>query len=155
MHIRLIAAGTRMPGWVTDGYQHYANRLPRAWAFELVEIPLGRRGRSLPPEAARREEGQRMLAGLRGDARVIALDVTGKAVDTPGLADWLTGWQRDGRNVALLVGGPEGLAPDCVARAERRWSLSPLTLPHALVRVLVAEALYRAASLNANHPYHR
>lgn len=155
MHIRLIAAGTRMPGWVRDGYTHYARRLPRAWRFELVEIPLGRRGKSIPPETARREEGQKMLAALNPADRVICLDLAGKSVDSARLAGWLTDWQTDGRNVALLIGGPEGLDPECLTRAERRWSLSALTLPHGLVRVVVAEALYRAASLNDNHPYHR
>ncbi|NND36892.1 MAG: 23S rRNA (pseudouridine(1915)-N(3))-methyltransferase RlmH, partial [Gammaproteobacteria bacterium] len=101
------------------------------------------------------EEGRKMLAALRPVDRVVALEVTGKPLDTVALAGWLDDWQTDGRDVALLVGGPEGLAPECLARAERRWSLSPLTLPHALVRVVVAEALYRAASLNDNHPYHR
>lgn len=96
-----------------------------------------------------------MLAALRPQERVVALAIDGTAYDTAELARRLRGWQLDGRDVAFLIGGPEGLAPACLARAELRWSLSPLTFPHGLVRVLVAEQLYRAWSLGAGHPYHR
>lgn len=155
MRIHLIAVGTRMPDWVTQGYQDYARRLPRECVLQLVEIPLGRRSKSQPALQAQREEGRQMLAALPKDCAVIALDVQGQAWSTPTLADHLRQWLGSGRYVALLVGGPDGLAPDCLARAERSWSLSALTFPHALVRIVLAEQLYRAWSILNGHPYHR
>ncbi len=155
MRIRLVAVGQRMPDWVQQGYREYARRLPPECRLELIEIPAETRGRKADVARLLRREGERQLAAVpRGD-RVVALDVAGQSWDTPRLAGQLTRWLEDGRDVSLLVGGPEGLAPDCLARAEQRWSLSPLTLPHPLVRVVVAEALYRAWSLLRNHPYHR
>lgn len=155
MRIHLIAVGTRMPDWVTAGYQEYARRMPRECSLRLVEIAPGRRGKSVAAEQAVGEEGRQMLAALPKDCQVIALDVRGQAWDTPTLADRLQGWLGAGRDVALLVGGPDGLAPACLERASVRWSLSPLTFPHALVRVLLAEQLYRAWTLGTGHPYHR
>ncbi|RLK51336.1 23S rRNA (pseudouridine-1915-N(3)-) methyltransferase [Alkalispirillum mobile] len=154
MRIRLISVGGRMPAWAADGYQEYAQRLGAGVSLELVEIPLGRRGKGADPRRALDEEGRRMLKAL-GDEQVVALDVRGKAWDTPALSRQLDGWLHDGRDLALLVGGPDGLHPDCVARANQRWSLSPLTFPHMLVRVVLAEQLYRAWSLLQGHPYHR
>ena len=101
------------------------------------------------------EEGERMLASTERSANLVALDVRGKVLDTPRLADQLRAWMQDGRNVELLIGGPDGLAPACLENAAMRWSLSPLTLPHGLVRVVVAEQLYRAISILKGHPYHR
>jgi 23S rRNA (pseudouridine1915-N3)-methyltransferase len=155
MRIHLIAVGTRMPDWVVQGYQDYARRLPRECTLQLVEIPVARRSKSQSAEQAQHEEGRRMLAALPKDCAVIALDVQGQPWSTPALADQLQQWLGSGRDVALLVGGPDGLAPDCLARAERGWSLSALTFPHALVRILVAEQLYRAWSILHGHPYHR
>ncbi len=155
MRIRLIAVGNRMPGWVEEGYREYARRLPRECALELVEIPPGRRSRNADIARILREEGERMLAAIPKGARPVALDVGGRAWDTPGLARQLGAWLEEGRDLALLVGGPEGLAPEVRARAELSWSLSPLTLPHPLVRVVVAEQVYRAFSLLRGHPYHR
>ncbi len=155
MRIRLIAVGNRMPGWVAEGYREYARRLPRECALELVEIPPGRRARNADIARILREEGERMLAAIPKGARPVALDVAGRAWDTPGLARQLGAWLEEGRDLALLVGGPEGLAPEVRARAELAWSLSPLTLPHPLVRVVVAEQIYRAFSLLRGHPYHR
>ncbi|MDH3979952.1 MAG: 23S rRNA (pseudouridine(1915)-N(3))-methyltransferase RlmH [Gammaproteobacteria bacterium] len=155
MRIHLIAVGTRMPAWVTQGYQDYAKRLPRECTLRLVEIPLGQRGKTRTAAQSRNEEGRLMLAALPRDCLVVALDVEGQAWSTETLADNLQQWLGSGRDVALLVGGPDGLSPDCLARAERRWSLSALTYPHALVRVIVAEQLYRAWTLSTGHPYHR
>jgi len=155
MHIHLLAVGTRMPSWVSAGYEEYARRLPRECSLQLVEIAVGRRGKSIPAARAIREEGQQMLAALPRACRVIALDVQGKSWSTALLARHLQQWQSSGRDVALLVGGPDGLAPECLARADLTWSLSRLTYPHALVRIIIAEQLYRAWSLNAGHPYHR
>ena len=155
MIIHFICAGTRMPRWVQEGYEEYAKRLPRECALRLVEIPLGRRAKNRSVSRAVEEEGERMLAATPRDCRVEALDVGGRAWSTKDLATELEGWLGGGRDLVLLVGGPEGLAPACLERADGRWSLSPLTLPHALVRVLVAEQIYRAWSLLRNHPYHR
>ncbi|MDT8388740.1 MAG: 23S rRNA (pseudouridine(1915)-N(3))-methyltransferase RlmH [Thiogranum sp.] len=155
MEINLIAVGTRMPAWVEEGYREYARRMPRECSLALTEIPLAQRSKSTPVARAMASEGQRMLDAVGADRRVIALDVKGAGWSTEQLAAQLQAWLQDGRNLALLVGGPDGLAPACLARAEQRWSLSPLTLPHPLVRVLLAEQLYRAWTVNSGHPYHR
>lgn len=155
MRIHLLAVGTRMPAWVSTGYEEYAKRLPRECALVLKEIPLSKRNESGEVARWRAEEGQRLLAAIPNGAWVSALDVTGKARSTEQLAASLRDWLHSGRDVALLVGGPDGLDPSCVARADERWSLSPLTLPHPLVRVLLAEQIYRAWTLINNHPYHR
>jgi 23S rRNA (pseudouridine1915-N3)-methyltransferase len=155
MKVRLIAVGTRMPKWVAAGVAEYELRLPREWRFELVEIPVAARGANADVERLKRAEGEKVLRAIPQGAEVIAFDERG---DSPATADWaraVRDWQRDGRDVALLIGGPDGLAPECLARASRRWSLSKLTLPHALVRVLVLEQLYRAWSVTQGHPYHR
>jgi 23S rRNA (pseudouridine1915-N3)-methyltransferase len=155
MHIHLIAVGTRMPSWVTQGYEDYARRLPRECTLRLVEIPPGKRSRNQPPAPAVEEEGRRMLAAIPERSLVVALDVGGSAWDTPALATRLQEWLLSGRDIVLLVGGPDGLSGDCLRRADQRWSLSALTLPHALVRVVLAEQLYRAWTIISGHPYHR
>ncbi|HFD81658.1 MAG TPA: 23S rRNA (pseudouridine(1915)-N(3))-methyltransferase RlmH [Gammaproteobacteria bacterium] len=155
MEIALVAVGTRMPAWVDQGYREYARRLPHQCRLKLVEVPLAARTRSVPLERAVADEGRRMLAAVPAGRRVIALDVTGRSWSTPELSQQLQGWLQDGRDLSLLVGGPDGLDAACLQRAEQRWSLSPLTLPHPLVRVLLAEQLYRAWTLLSGHPYHR
>ena len=155
MRIHVIAVGRRMPEWVEAGFGEYRRRMPPECRLELVEIPTGNRDKGADLARLQREEGERMLAAIPGGAEVVALDAGGKMVDTPGLSRWLEGWLAGGRDVALLVGGPEGLAPACLARADRRWSLSLLTFPHPLVRILLAEQLYRAMSILKGHPYHR
>lgn len=155
MLVRLVAAGTRLPAWVDAGYREYATRMGPAMRLELVEIPLGRRGRNADVARARGDEGRRMLAALGERDYVTALDVGGRSMSTEALAKWLAARLQDGRDMALLVGGPDGLAPGCRKRADASWSLSPLTFPHALVRIMVAEQLYRAQSLLQGHPYHR
>ncbi|MGD2082346.1 MAG: 23S rRNA (pseudouridine(1915)-N(3))-methyltransferase RlmH [Chromatiales bacterium] len=155
MRIHLIAVGTRMPAWVEAGYSEYAKRLPRECRLELVEIAAGRRGKGGNVARALRDEGGRMLAAVPAGAQSITLEVEGRAWSTEGLAERLRVWMGDGRDRALLVGGPEGLSAECRAAAELSWSLSPLTLPHPLVRILIAEQIYRGWSLLAGHPYHR
>ena len=155
MKIHLLAVGTRMPDWVKTGYAKYAGRMPRECALNLIEIPVGPRGQH--PDIARivRVESERLLAAVPSGSRLVALDERGQESSTVELAGQLAGWLREGRDVSLLVGGPDGLDAACRDRAERLWSLSRLTLPHPLVRVVVAEQLYRAWSLLHNHPYHR
>jgi len=144
-----------MPAWVTAGYAEYARRLPHECSLQLVEIPVSKRRKSLPAARAMQEEGQLMLAAIPAGSLVIALDVTGKSWSTEVLAERLQHWMAGGRDVALLVGGPDGLAPECLASSDMTWSLSALTYPHALVRIILAEQLYRAWSINVGHPYHR
>ncbi len=144
-----------MPAWVEQGFNEYAKRLPPECSLTLIEIPAGKRGKSADVARITEKEGQQMLAAIPKGAMVVALEVTGRQWDTPQLAEKLGQWMQDGRDVALLVGGPEGLASGCLARAESKWSLSALTMPHPLVRVVLAEQLYRAWSITQNHPYHR
>ncbi len=155
MVIHLISIGNKMPRWIQEGYQEYAKRLPSECTLKLVEIAPGHRGKSADIQRSTREEGERMLKALPKRCRVIALDVRGQAWSTEKLSSRLGDWLGGGQDIALLVGGPEGLAPECLQRADGRWSLSPLTMPHPLVRVVVAEQIYRAWSLLRNHPYHR
>ncbi len=144
-----------MPGWVKTGYQEYARRLPPECRLNLIEIAPGKRGKNADIERAVRDEGERMLAAIPKDTHVVALDVRGTQWSTAQLSAQLQSWLQGGRDVALLIGGPEGLAEPCLTRAAVKWSLSPLTLPHALVRVVAAEQLYRAWSILKHHPYHR
>jgi len=155
VQIHLIAVGNRMPAWVSDAYQEYAKRLPRESALKLVEIAPGKRGHKADVQRILRDEGERMLAALPRDCQVIALEVGGKSWSTPQLATQLEAWMHSGRDTALLVGGPEGLDAACRERADQLWSLSALTLPHPLVRVILAEQIYRAWSVMVGHPYHR
>ncbi|MGD2019471.1 MAG: 23S rRNA (pseudouridine(1915)-N(3))-methyltransferase RlmH [Thiohalocapsa sp.] len=164
MRIHLVSIGQRMPAWVDAGFDDYARRLPPECALTLKALPGGLAGKGRARTGSvsdgelprlRRDEGERILAAVPARARVIALDLRGRAWSSEQLASELAGWLADGRDIALLVGGPNGLSDACLARAEQRWSLSPLTLPHPLVRVLVAEQLYRAWSQLQGHPYHR
>ncbi|HSC75365.1 MAG TPA: 23S rRNA (pseudouridine(1915)-N(3))-methyltransferase RlmH [Pseudomonadales bacterium] len=155
MKLTIVAVGTRMPDWVQAGYSEYAKRLPRECALELKEIPLATRGKNADIARAIEKESEAMLAAIPAQERVIALDVLGKPQTTDSLANALRHWQMQGGNTSLLIGGPDGLSTECLNRASQRWSLSGLTLPHPLVRIVLAEQLYRAWSLLHNHPYHR
>ena len=155
MKARLIAVGERAPDWVASGFAEYRKRLSHWLPLELLEVEPGLRGKGRDPLRAMQDEGQRVLAALPKSPLVVALDGRGKAWTSEQLAQRLEHWRGQGRDLALLIGGPEGHAPEVLARADESWSLGPLTLPHMLVRLLVAEQLYRAAALLANHPYHR
>jgi 23S rRNA (pseudouridine1915-N3)-methyltransferase len=152
---RLIAVGERAPTWVAQGFGEYQKRLSHWLPLELVEIEPGLRGKGRDAVRATFDEGQRVLAALPKSAQVIALDGRGTPWTSEQLAQRLEYWRGLGRDLALLIGGPEGHAPDVIARADEQWSLGPLTLPHMLVRLVAAEQLYRAAALLVNHPYHR
>lgn len=155
MKARLIAVGERAPSWVASGYAEYQKRLSHWLPFELVEVAPGLRGKGRDAARAMADEGQRVLAALPRAAHVVSLDGRGKPYSSEQLAQRLEAWRQQGRDLAFLVGGPEGHAPEVIATANESWSLGPLTLPHMLVRLVVAEQLYRACSLLANHPYHR
>lgn len=144
-----------MPAWVEEGYKDYAKRLPRDFSVEVQELALGPRGKNASVTKAIAKEGEQMLAAIPKGDKVIALDVLGKPWSTQKLADNLAGWSMECSNYSLLIGGPDGLAPECLARADAKWSMSALTLPHPLVRIVLIEQLYRAWSILNNHPYHK
>lgn len=144
-----------MPEWVSQGYNEYARRMPPELSLDLVEIPLAHRGKNPDIPRLMQREGDAILSALGPRDRVIALEIGGRNWSTEKLAGQLENWQLDGRDVSFLVGGPDGLADICRDRADQLWSLSALTLPHPLVRILLAEQLYRAWSVTRNHPYHR
>jgi len=145
MRVRILAVGTRMPEWVTQAYEEYMRRMRKDMRVDLEEIPVGR---------VKADEAKRLLERI-GDDYLVALDERGKSLTTLQLARWLGERQQDGRNLTFVIGGPDGLGPQLLARAALRWSLSALTFPHAMVRVILAEQLYRAHSVLQNHPYHR
>jgi 23S rRNA (pseudouridine1915-N3)-methyltransferase len=150
----LVAVGTRLAAWADAAYEDYAKRMPSEMRLELKAVKAEARD-SRTAAQLMSAEAKRIDAALPRGARLVALDEHGDRLTTRQLADRLLDWQRDGRDVALIAGGPDGLDPALKARCDERLRLSDLTLPHAFVRVLLAEALYRAWSVTANHPYHR
>jgi 23S rRNA (pseudouridine1915-N3)-methyltransferase len=154
MRLLILSVGQKMPDWVAAGVREYAGRLPGN-LLQLVELPLGTRTKAGDPRRAQGEESQRLLKAIPDNAYVVALDPRGRSLTTEALAERLDGWLQGGRDVVFLIGGPEGLTDDCLTRSDERWSLSGLTFPHMLVRVIVAEQLYRAWTILRNHPYHR
>jgi 23S rRNA (pseudouridine1915-N3)-methyltransferase len=155
MKARLIATGERAPGWVAQGFSEYQKRLSHRLPFDLVEIEPGLRGKGRDPQRAIEDEGRRVLAALPKNAHIVALEVTGRQLSSEQLAVRMEHWRTLGRDLAFLIGGPEGHAPEVLSAAHETWSIGPLTLPHMLVRLVVAEQVYRAAAMLANHPYHR
>ncbi len=155
MRIRLLAVGSKMPAWVEEGVETYRKRLPRDFSLEIEEIALGQRGKNADIAKARAQEAQRIRDKLRGDEYVVALEVKGRPWTTEQLAQEADGWRMTGRDIVLLVGGPDGLEASLSSNADKTWSISPLTLPHPLVRIMLAEQLYRAWTLLVGHPYHR
>jgi 23S rRNA (pseudouridine1915-N3)-methyltransferase len=155
MKVRVLAVGPKMPNWVNEGSGDYLKRMPRDISIEFVALGLGSRGKSASTDKAISQEGDTMLAQIKPDDHVVALDLSGKAWSTLQLSQQLQFWREQARTLVLLIGGPDGLDPRCLARADQKWCLSNLTLPHPLVRVLLSEQLYRAWSITQNHPYHK
>lgn len=155
MHIRLIAVGDRQPSWVDEAFGAYSARLPREWRFRLDSIATAKRSKNDRSAKAMQVEGERILAKTDADEQLVLLDEKGKQMTSPDLAMRLADWQSDGRDLCFVIGGPDGVSDACRERADFIWSLSRLTLPHGLARVLFAEQLYRAWSMQAGHPYHR
>lgn len=155
MRIHLLAVGRRMPDWVEAGYAEYSRRMPAECSLQLKEIEPGRRSKSQSSAKAQAEEAERLLKAIPEGARVVALDERGQSMTSNQLSSRMQDWLQDGRDVVLLVGGADGLTDTCRQRADWQWSLSDLTLPHGMVRVLLAEQLYRAWTILKNHPYHR
>ncbi|MDM8357966.1 23S rRNA (pseudouridine(1915)-N(3))-methyltransferase RlmH [Pandoraea communis] len=155
MRLFILAVGHKMPGWIETAFAEYAKRMPPELRIELKEIKPEQRSNSRTAETVMAAEAQRIDAALPRGCRLICLDERGQDLTTMRLAQSLTGWQQDGRDVAFVIGGADGLDPALKARADTLIRLSSLTMPHGMVRVLLAEQLYRAWSINANHPYHR
>lgn len=155
MNVQIIAVGNKMPSWVVEGTNEYLRRFPVEFSVNFCEIAPLKRGKTVNLAKIKEVESEKCLAAISKGNKVIALEVLGKKWDTLTLAKQIDFWKMDGRNISLLIGGPEGLSDECRKVADELWSLSPLTLPHPLVRVIVTEALYRAWSVTQNHPYHR
>lgn len=155
MEIHLLAIGTRMPDWVAEGYREYERRLGRDCRLVLREIPSPRKSKSQDSVGVTELEGESLLAAIPSDAYIVALDEHGKMHDTKAISVKLGLWFEAYRRVAILIGGADGLSRACLSRSQETWSLSRMTFPHTLVRVIVAEQIYRSYSLLSNHPYHR
>ena len=150
-----MAVGTRMPAWVEQAVAEYSKRLPPEIKLAFKELPLAQRGKDNNPARAMAQEAVAIRRAIPERDKVIVLDVAGRSWATQQLADKLAQWQMSTENYSLLIGGPDGLDPDLLREADQSWSLSPLTLPHPLVRVILVEQLYRAWTINVAHPYHR
>ena len=155
MHIRLIAVGDRQPAWVDQAFDAYSARFPREWQFRLEAVPTARRSRRDKSARARDDETGEILSRPRPGEVVVLLDERGRQFSSQDLARRLEDWQQEGRDLCFVIGGPDGVGDNLKIRADLNWSLSKLTLPHGLARVLFAEQLYRAHSLHTGHPYHR
>ena len=155
MHIRLIAVGDRQPSWVDDAFGAYSGRFPREWKFRFDSIATVRRTKNDKSDQAMVTEGEQLFAKLNANERVVLLDERGKQLTSQALTENVSNWQADGRDLSFVIGGPDGVPDACRKRADFIWSLSSLTLPHGLARVLFAEQMYRAWSLQMGHPYHR
>lgn len=155
MHIRLLAVGDRQPSWVDEAFAIYTERFPREWKFRLDVIPAVRRNKNDKSRQAMEAEGELILARLNAGEQLALLDERGKQLTSKGLAGKLSDWQGDGRDLCFVIGGPDGVSDSVRQRADMTWSLSQLTLPHGMARVLFSEQLYRAHSLQTGHPYHR
>lgn len=155
MKLHIVAVGTKMPAWVQTGFGEYDKRLPREWKPKIHEINVAKRGKNANVEQMKSHEGEQILALIPKAAHVVTLEVLGKTWTTPALSKRMAHWQMEGQDVYILIGGPDGLSAPCLQRANERWSLSELTLPHPLVRIVLIEQLYRGWTILQNHPYHK
>ena len=154
MRIRLLAIGNKMPDWITEGFEEYAKRFSSR-QLELVEIPAEKRTKQTDISRVIERESEKLFAAIKPGNFIVALEVKGKSWSTEQLTQQMQSWQSTGRHIDILIGGPDGLSEAWLKKADVKWSLSPLTLPHPLVRIVVVEQLYRAMSILQNHPYHR
>jgi 23S rRNA (pseudouridine1915-N3)-methyltransferase len=155
MQLLVAAVGQRMPAWVNEAWTEYTRRMPANLSVSLREINLEKRGKNADTKRLTATESKALYQAMPARARVIALDVQGQTWSTEKLAASLEDWMGDGRDIGFMIGGPDGIDTDIMQKADTRWSLGPLTLPHPLVRVVLAEQLYRAWTITQNHPYHR
>jgi 23S rRNA (pseudouridine1915-N3)-methyltransferase len=144
-----------MPVWVEQACREYIKRLPRELQFDTIEVPIIRRGKNPDIERIVRDESRKVMASIPAGSFIIALDVAGKMISTEALAQNLDGWMQQARDIAILIGGPDGLSEELLQQVDRSLSLSDMTFPHPLVRIIIIEQLYRAWSIISNHPYHR
>ena len=144
-----------MPSWVTQGVNEYLRRMPSECQVKFIELPLGQRAKSKNIKQAMQQEEKSILAAIPNNALVIVLEVKAKIWSTESLSEKMQDWMQSGKDVALLVGGPDGMTQACIDKAVDKWSLSNLTLPHPLVRIVLAEQLYRGLMVIKNHPYHK
>ena len=155
MIIHILAVGTKMPSWVTQGVDEYLRRMPSECQVKIVELPLGQRVKSKNIKQAMLQEEKSILAAIPNNTLVVAMEVKAKIWSTELLSEKMQDWMQSGKDVALLVGGPDGMTQACIDKAVDKWSLSNLTLPHPLVRIVLAEQLYRGLMVIKNHPYHK
>ena len=155
MQVTVIAVGHKMPGWIEEGFKEYAKRMPSEWRFAIKELKPVERSTNRNAVSGMAAEATRIRAAIPKNARIIALDEHGKDLSTVALAENIQRWQMDGRDIAIIIGGADGLDPDFKRQADMLVRLSSLTLPHGMVRILLAEQLYRAHTILTNHPYHR
>jgi 23S rRNA (pseudouridine1915-N3)-methyltransferase len=155
MKFKILSIGQKMPKWVSLGFEEYTKRMPRECSVDVVELPVGKRSKQSDIQRVIEDEGKRLLDKIKPSDFVVALEITGKQWSTAGLAQKLQSWQGIHQHIIVLIGGPDGLSDTCLKRANDTWCLSELTFPHPLVRVILAEQLYRGWSLMNNHPYHR
>ena len=154
MRLRVLAVGQKMPAWVEDGVAEYSRRMPKEYAVEWVDIAPAKRGNG-SPQRHREKEGEVILSRLAKTDHLVALDVSGSTISTEKISDRFDQWQMQGQHVSIVIGGPDGLDAAVLQRAAEQWSFGRITLPHPLVRIILAEQLYRAWSVQAGHPYHR
>jgi 23S rRNA (pseudouridine1915-N3)-methyltransferase len=155
LKVSVIAVGTKMPEWIQNGCHEYSKRFPSEFKLRTIEIPLGARSKNQSSKKAIDQEAVAIMKVLAEKDFLVALDVDGQSITTSKLAENLGNWQMQGLNICFLIGGPDGLSESCLERANMTWSLSDLTLPHSLARILVLEQIYRAWTITTNHPYHR
>jgi len=155
VHIHLIAVGQKMPAWVEQACADYLKRLPRELQLNTIEVPLIKRGKNPDIQRIIRDESSKVLVAIPAGCSLVALDVKGKKISTEKLAVTLDNWMQQGRDIAIAIGGPDGFSDELLRKAEQTLSLSDMTYPHPLVRVIIVEQLYRAWSIINNHPYHR
>jgi 23S rRNA (pseudouridine1915-N3)-methyltransferase len=155
VHIYLLAVGQKMPAWVNQACDEYLKRLPHELQLSFIEVPLIKRGKNPDIPRIVRDEGRTILQSVPAGCALVALDVKGKKVSTEKLAGTLSNWMQHGQDIAIIIGGPDGLSDEILQQAQHRISLSEMTFPHPLVRIIIVEQLYRAWSILSNHPYHR
>lgn len=155
MHIHLIAVGQKMPAWVDQACADFLKRLPRELQFNTTEVPLLKRGKNPDIQRIVRDESKKVLEAIPAGCRLVALDVKGSRISTEKLATTLDNWMQQGQDIAIVIGGPDGLSDELLQRADPALSLSDMTFPHPLVRIIIVEQLYRAWSILNHHPYHR
>ena len=155
MHIHLIAVGQKMPAWVDRACADFLKRLPRELQLNTIEVPLLKRGKKPDIQLIVRDESRKVLDAIPTGCSLVALDVKGNRISTEKLASTLDNWMQQGQDIAIVIGGPDGLSNELLQQADQTVSLSDMTFPHPLVRIIIVEQLYRAWSILNNHPYHR